>query len=1081
MPSFREMLAGRATQDGVFECASLFATENAAVAADGSSVSADSSFASSSVSCNYNCGARPHGFMRPRRYELSYNATDGSGSVLLLPFVGNDGWNRDFLCNKRGVKGAAVETLRVAARTGDTEYFNALLADQADLRLELDWQIIGAGEDTTQVLALRVNGAAPSAFAVAAVDPSSVAENEVPNPLREKAGSTEMGKGLTKTVYIVRGFCDGGGRLGADADKTPMTSNYCRYIPEVELLGGHDLIPMACAHGMWTKMCRRPHPTKADADAVPIGILAPTTGGAPDEAVARMVMDKDGVRLVMRTQNRKVTSMKSMTKGVDLVDVLWEPTGDVQTRYLNEGGRLQLNGRGNLQLTIGTDTTPTAVWGETLPKSEDVTPWCEQVDRVKQEQVSDIGEGEVSQVTDILRCVKYENNARPGWTKEDHLVAVRQPEEFSASRAFVTASADECVPGGQDALAAHSKGPDGRATMAAPTAAAVQTPVTGSGPVPAIPEERGSHVGASQCIIVPPTHAVPCTTMRRAGLSRSTLAGAVGFVDPQGAMSASLCTERAKRWSRVCGWLLPLVRPTDATALGTQAQTHLTGTTFTQAVFVGPPGGIHTASQSVMDAHSARNSEFAAGMSASRVGVETKMEAQQAGPAGGELRVVQQVIRFDDPRDDTLEPRTADMLLLRHGDAITNYQDELVVLNANARPVITVLDTALDTVLDAVGIAGAGESVRRPLVVGGTLFDQRSFDSQLILAPPQTYTISVSHTGLLLTAGGLDEQDTARAPKGCTRMFVQRRMLEAKEHRELWKSIAVALLPIPLHHPAGPAKDDDNMGNGNGNGNSDSNSDIDIDIDIDITGGPMSEFDVVSHDKSALPGLSGLMTEVAQYWSSSVADEDQVFSRIPIPTDSSASTTTGSSSSSASSTITSTTATTTASSSSSSSSSSSFFSPLLSFFSFPLPATTTTANMNIGVAGGATWEDRAAVGFAIGADGSYSVLQSDIAHSPDFMDSATGVACATSVGVYVTALQKKQSDLWKQGIAATSVFLAIVLLLVSARIATWKVPAAVPAGVVAAVPPPPPPPPLPPPPATASVSASVSTSAPANE
>jgi hypothetical protein len=949
LPSFRDVLARRASGGGPLKCSALFTDVPAS-------------------NCNYNCGARPGGFMRPHRYELRFNPVDKAASVMFIPFLGNDAWNRDTLCNKRGVfqesetinmdgtllathskmslvSRITLEMVRAKARSSDPIFFFTLLNAQPELRLELEWQVIGSGDDATQLLALRVNGTAPPGHVLEA-------RTDAANPLRLAPGSSDQQQVLTKTVLFIDDFCDGG-MVAMAGDATPAMP-MCRRIPDVEILGGEDLIPMACAHGLCTKMCCKKYSKGASV------VEARATGEdvAPRDASARLIMDIDGVRIVLRSQWRAATSMRMMRRGADLVNVMWaaSPDTSIGQRYRAEGGRLELNALGNLQLTIGKDATPTTVWGADLTSQEMPTrrPWCESIS-TEQRDV-DVPGGDPLKV-DIMRCTKYENigpTAGTGghWQKTSAYTAMPVgADDVETAR----------VPGGDGAIEAQAQ--------AVPTQRET--------------EEMGALM-ASHCIILPPDRANhnACMATRK---YHPPAEGGGGFVDPEGALSSVLCTARAKRWSRVCGWPLPVMGP----ATSTQAQSS------TRAVFVGPPGAIPTASQGVMQARSVRRIEGSFGSFISSVGSVAKSagngivkvatvvgggvalvaggaidlatdvagDVLKAGgiisghggwksyeertkyfsdvwsglhpglPVGGCHPVLLQVIQFEDPVSNIGDTRTADMLILRHGDAITNYGLELIVINSNARAVITMLDSA------------DGDMTRRELVVGGTTFDKNSWP-----APPAgpiptaaMYTVSVTHAGLRLSNGGLNEADTSLIPRGFTRPLVQARMLEGKETREEWKGIAALLLPIPQE-------------------------------------GPTREHDmVVAHHatRDQQGGVVNMVHEVGRYWSSATAVTD-------VHTGGGAS-------------ISSTSST-----------------------------SISTGSPNIG-----------AVGFSFGADGAYSLLQADYEHSSDFVHAESCSMTMTKVGALWSTHHNERDASWRHVVLYVSLTHVVILALAAIRMVRW--------------------------------------------
>jgi hypothetical protein len=890
--------------------------------------------------CNYNCGARPQGFMRPRLYSLEY--TPDSDGILYLPFIDNDAWNRDYLCNKRGIaEGDDLAAARLAAHTGDAAFFDTLLGLQPELRLELEWQITGIGTNTTQTLALRVSGTAPSSY-VTYTDPVENEDGGVPglchpNPLREAPGSSgKAQKDLTKTVHLVRNFFDPSTK-GKDPENivTPATKllkSTCRPVPEVEELGGESLIPMACAHGLCTKMCCSPMKTPDDT----VVITAPMDNPAED-GTARIVMDKDGIRIIVRAQWRAARTMQSMRPGADLVDQLWPPPGSTPVlkavyelqaqRYRHEGARMELNHLGNLQLTIGSDSKPVFVWGERLDvENEDVWPWCEDLMGVPYTTEDE------KAITSMV-CRKYEN-MEPIYDNNGNEYAEADAEPYTATtkekKAAPTEDATDCVPGGATAVRdqhEHQRGAQRDEQRD------VQR------------DAQGTSAAAPQCIIASPAGAPPCRALRQAGLARMSNGG---YVDPAGGMGALECEGRAKRWARVCGWPLPVKAPNPAKRSKQAAQATLTGTQHTpggnnprrsrrpdgvaaEASIGSFISGVGSAAKSVGGAVGGVATD-AAGMAGDAVGAvgdaagdavgavggalwgghstgENCFDISKYGVAGGRRPIVFQVTQFEDPANDVGDTRTTGTALLRHGDVIRSNHIELVVLNSKSVPVLTVLDTPTDE----------DRIVRRPLVVGGTVFDHKSWPAASGADAngkgPQTYTVEVTHTGLRLTAGA-----DAFALK-----FVQSRMLAEKQIRAEWKSVAALLLPVPAD-------------------------------------GPTSEYTHVT----ASTAVTGMGAEVSRYWSSATS------TTLYAPS--------GGSSTS-----------------------------MISSGAGGTATTTTTTTTQLGDA------PASSIGYSFGADGGYSLLESDHALSPDFMDDETSTH-RTEVGTYYAARHSERSNAWRQNV-----------------------------------------------------------------
>jgi hypothetical protein len=289
------------------------------------------------------------------------------------------------------------------------------------------------------------------------------------------------------------------------------------------------------------------------------------------------------------------------------------------------------------------------------------------------------------------------------------------------------------------------------------------------------------------------------------------------------------------------------------------------------------------------------------------------------------------VITFENPTSDIGDLRTAGMILLRHGDAISSYGHELVVLNSEYKPVITVLEAT-----------GTGAATKRPLIIGGTIYDEHSWPVDPTNHRP-TYTISVTHAGMRLTNGDFDELDTAKRPKGFTRALVQSRMLEQKDEREVWKTLAVFAMPIP-----------ESVGGD----------------------GPKSEHSqtVDVHEmRDSNNGASNMMSEVSRYWRSARTTSD-------------------------------------------------------------------THDGGGEVISTTTSGTPSPTGLSFGADGSYSVLQSDYEHSPDFMNVESCSMTMTKVGSTWIAHNDKHGGSWRQAVLYTTLVNIVLLLLVGARMATWKRP-----------------------------------------
>ena len=981
VPSFREMIAGRGTSSAMITCER----------------------APNDNVCSYNCGARPQGFMRPRLYTLQYDpdSTVSGAGTLYLPFVDNDAWNRDYLCNKRGLAhGSDLTAARVAAQTGDAAFFDGLLSSQPELRLELEWQIVGAGANATQTLALRVNGTAPASY-ITYTDPTPPtptpdsgksgpvwSKNMAAavchrNPLREAPGSSSnVQKDLTKTVYLVRHFFDfeKSAKATADGDDEADTAtaktapkSTCRPVPEVEDLGGEGRIPMACAHGLCTKMCCSPM-VKPDNTVV---VSAPVDNPAQD-ATARIVMDKDGVRIVVRAQWRAAPSMQSMRPGADLVDHLWPPLLDTargirpgkdiqeqMQRYKKEGGRLELNHLGNLQLSIGDDMFPVAVWGEDLNHYK-VLPWCEDLAAVPFTT-------EDEKAITILKCMKYENR-EPFDYNVDYGVDDDDDDADTAVDAYTAVRAT--------ARPRRRRGGDAGDTDA-------DTEAYVPGGASAVRDQREHQRGAQpggvtptpQCIIAPPAGAPACRAISQANL---VMTPSGGYVDPAGMLDASTCELRAKRWARMCGWPTPV---SGANSNSNPAmRTSRTQSTQAEASFGSFISGVGSAAKSVGSAATSVGSAVggvakdAVGIAKDAVGAvgdvvddadsalfgrrskwhDTCFDMAFVGVPGGRLPIVFQVTQFEDPANDIGDTRTTGTALLRHGDAIRSNHIELVVLNSHSVPVLTVMDTV-----------GEDKIVRRPLVVGGTVFDHRSWPSGTGPNGPQTYTVDVTHSGLRMTAG---EGSFAL-------MFVQSRILQEKQTREEWKCVAALLLPVP------------------------------------VVGGPVVEFDHVREYTTA-QAATGMGAEMTRYWGSATsttyfAPNGNGAGGGGGSTISMGSISSGGGSGSSSGSITTT-------SSSTSTTTTGGTAVVSSTFKYQLGDASTHS-----------------LGYGFGADGGYSLLESDYAHSPDFMDTGTSMHL-TEVGTYYAAHHSEKSNAWRQNVMWGSIVGLLLLLAVGYRAFTAK-------------------------------------------
>jgi hypothetical protein len=210
--------------------------------------------------------------------------------------------------------------------------------------------------------------------------------------------------------------------------------------------------------------------------------------------------------------------------------------------------------------------------------------------------------------------------------------------------------------------------------------------------------------------------------------------------------------------------------------------------------------------------------------------------------------------------------------------------------------------------------------------------------------------VRTTHTGLVVSCGGLNDGPVL------SRAFVQTRILQAKEIREIWKGVAVLLLPIPR---AGQSQ---------------------------YT--PVAEFDQCTEEEQ------GVGATIGEYWRSAqmtaectqTADLQRVQAVMStiIATDTTDSTTTK-----------------------------------------KTPIKTTTSISACKVA-------QMPMGFAVGADGMYSILLSDIAYSPDFMD-ANGamVMTTTAIGLRTAKLIAERGGMLKGIVLYTTLANVLALIIVA--------------------------------------------------